>query len=67
MNGIRSKPSISTPHSSFIVKSIGPIMRSRSCARSHVCAASSSAGRMSGASSNSRKPNIPVRLPWNAL
>ena len=36
MNGIRSKPSISTPHSSLIVKSIGPIMRSRPWARSQI-------------------------------
>ena len=67
MNGIRSKPSISTPHSSLIEKSIGPIMRSRPWARSQVAAASSSGGRMSGASSNSRKPNMPPRLPWYAL
>ena len=42
-------------------------MRSRPWARSQVAAASSSGGRMSGASSNSRKPNMPQRLSWNAL
>ena len=62
MNGIRSKPSIITPDSSFIEKSIGPIIRSRPWARSQIDAASSIAGRMSGASSNSRKPNMPSRL-----
>src|SRR3954454_10350265 len=64
---MRSKPSIRMPHSSFIVKSNGPIMWSRSWARSHVAAESSSGGRPSGASSSSMKPKIPRRWRWNAL
>ena len=40
----RSKPSISIPHSSFVVKSIGPSMRSRPRSRSQPLAASTSAG-----------------------
>jgi hypothetical protein len=66
-NGTRSKPSIITPLSSFIVKSIGPTMWSRPRATSHCRAASSSGGSTSGSSSSSRKPNIPQRLPWWAL
>ena len=46
--GSSSKPSISTPHSSLMIRSNGPIMRSRLCALSQSAAASSSASRPPG-------------------
>ena len=50
---------MSTPHSSLVVKSIGPTIRSRPRARSHASAATSSASAASGSCSHSKKPNIP--------
>ena len=55
------------PLSSFIVKSIGPIMWSQPWRRSQASAVDSIARKTSGSSSVSRKPNIPVREPWNSL
>ena len=48
MIGGRSWPSISSPHSSLVVKSIGPTIRSRPRSRSQSAAAPSSAAPCSG-------------------
>src|SRR5581483_7909149 len=55
------------PHSSLVVKSIGPSMRSRPRARSHPVAASTSARAVSGSFSDSKNPNIPSLPPWNCV
>src|SRR2546429_6701417 len=67
MIGMRSWPSTSRPHSSLVVKSIGPTIRSRPRSRSQAAAASSRAPAASGSSSPSKKPNRPQSLSWNSL
>src|SRR5438270_2429084 len=67
MIGMRSWPSTSRPHSSLVVKSIGPTIRSRPRSRSQAAAASSRAPAASGSSSHSKKPNRPQSLSWNSL
>src|SRR5437879_2012442 len=60
-------PSTNRPHSWFVVKSIGPTIRSRPRSRSQAAAASSRAPAASGSSSHSKKPNRPQSLSWNSL
>ena len=63
----RSWPSISRPHSSLVVKSIGPTIRSRPRARSQASAAASRACAVSGSSSDSKNPHRPQSFFWWSL
>ena len=65
--GFFSNPSISTPASSFIVKSNGPTTLPRPRSRSQASAAPSNACAASWSSSHSKKPKIPQSWPWCSL